>query len=305
LPELPDVTVYVEALTRFLQGREIKAVRLASPFVVRTYDPPLSSVPGHRVLGVSRLGKRVVLALNDELHLVFHLMIAGRFHWKKPGAALNRKSGLVAFDFDHGSLFLTEASSKKRASLHIVRGPTSLREFQPAGIEPLEATVAQFAAALRAENHTLKRSLTDPRFLAGIGNAYSDEILHRAKLSPVLLTQKMTDADIERVHRATQDVLREWIERLRAEVGAKFPEKVTAFRPEMAVHGRFGKPCPRCGSPIQRIVRGDHETNYCATCQTGGKLLADRSLSRLLGDDWPRSFEELDERRERLAGQPS
>lgn len=300
MPELPDITAYIEALERFVAGRRIEAIRLNSPFLLRTADPPLSAARGRIVRGFRRLGKRIVWDLGDGLFLVFHLMIAGRFHWKRRGAALNRKTGLAAFDFENGSLFLTEASSKKRAALHLVRGDEGLEPFRAAGIEPLEGSHNEFALALRAENHTLKRALTDPRIISGVGNAYSDEILHRARLSPVLLTQKMAEPEVRRLFDATREVLTEWIERLRNESGARFPEKVTAFRPEMAVHGKHGQPCPVCGSPVQRIVRAENETNYCATCQTGGRLLADHALSRLLGKDWPRSFEELEERRARL-----
>lgn len=299
MPELPDVTVYCEALQRFIGGRRIEAVRLSSPFLLRTFEPPLSQAVGRSVQGIRRIGKRIVWDLGDGLFLVFHLMIAGRYHWKKRGAPLNRKTGLAAFDFEHGSLFLTEASQKKRASLHVIRGESSLRGFDAGGIDPLTASRADFEAALRRENHTLKRSLTDPRLVAAIGNAYSDEILHRARLSPVLLTSRMTEPDVDALHTATRDVLQEWIQRLRRETGTKFPEKVTAFHEGMAVHGRHGKPCPRCGDPVQRITRADNETNYCATCQTGGKLLADRALSRLLGKDWPRSFEDLEQLRDR------
>lgn len=297
MPELPDVTVYCEALERFIVGKRIEAIRLASPFLLRTFDPPLSAAVGCSVNGIQRIGKRIVWDLGEDLFLVFHLMIAGRYHWKKRGAALNRKTGLAAFDFPHGSLFLTEASQKKRASLHVVRGEAALAEFDAGGLDPLTATADAFGSALRRENHTLKRSLTDPRIVSGVGNAYSDEILHRARLSPVLLTFKMTDDEARRLHAAMREVLTEWTQRLREETGSKFPEKVTAFHDAMAVHGRHGKPCPRCGDPVQRITRADHETNYCATCQTGGKLLADRALSRLLGEDWPRSFEELDQMR--------
>lgn len=302
MPELPDITVYVEALTRLIGQRRIDTIRLASPFLLRTYDPPIADAHGKTIVRVSRIGKRIVWHLDDGLSLVFHLMIAGRFHWKKRGAALSRKTGLASFDFDNGSLFLTEASSKKRASLHVVRGESALAEFHQGGVEPFEATLGKFAKALRSENHTLKRSMTDPRIVSGVGNAYSDEILHRAKLSPVLLTQKISDPEVKRLFDATRTVLTEWTNRLRKEAGEKFPEKVTAFHDEMAVHGRFGKPCPVCASPVQRIVRAENETNYCATCQTDGKILADRSLSRLLGEDWPRSFDELEERKQRLTG---
>ena len=298
MPELPDVTVYIEALRRFIAGRPIEGIRLASPFLLRTAEPALSSATGRIVQGVRRIGKRIVWELEGGLFLVFHLMIAGRFHWKKRGAALNAKTGLASFDFENGSLFLTEASSKKRASLHVVAEEAAVAQFAMGGVEPIDCTLAEFETALRRENHTLKRSLTDPSIVAGIGNAYSDEILHRAKLSPILLTNKMTADEAKRLHSSMRTVLQEWTERLRAQVGDRFPEKVTAFHDAMAVHGRHGQPCPVCGSPVQRIVRADHETNYCPACQTGGKLLADRALSRLLGEDWPRSLDEMERMRE-------
>jgi formamidopyrimidine-DNA glycosylase len=294
MPELPDVTVYVESLAARIGGQPLAGVRLASPFLLRSVDPPLPETFGRRVLGVRRMGKRIVIALEDEHYLVIHLMIAGRFRWKEPGAKIPGKLGLAAFDFPTGTLLLTEAGSKKRASLHAVRGAAALAEHDPGGLEPLTATAAQFRAALRAENRTLKRALTDPRLFSGIGNAYSDEILHRARLSPLQLTGKLTDAAAEGLRRATQAVLTEWTDRLRAEAQDGFPEQVTAFREEMAVHGRYGKPCPACGSPVQRIVYAANEANYCATCQTGGKLLADRALSRLMHADWPRTLEELE-----------
>ncbi len=293
MPELPDVTVYVEALAARVKGQALTGVRVASPFVVRTFDPPLSAAVGKRVLEVRRLGKRIVFELGGDLFLVIHLMIAGRFKWLEAGAKIPGKLGLAAFDFAGGTLALTEAASKKRASIHLAR---SLDEFRRGGLEPLEATPAQFEAALRSENHTLKRSLTDPRLFSGIGNAYSDEILHRAKLSPAQLTQKLPPEDARRLYQATREVLVEWTDRLRAEAGGKFPEKVTAFRKEMAVHGKFKEPCPACGTAVQRIAYADNETNYCPRCQTGGKLLSDRSLSRLLHDDWPRTIEELEEK---------
>jgi formamidopyrimidine-DNA glycosylase len=293
VPELPDVTVYVESIAARVQGQPLSSVRVASPFVVRTFDPPLSAAAGKRVLEVRRLGKRIVLVLEGDLYLVVHLMIAGRFRWGEAGAKIPGKVGLAAFDFPSGTLLLTEAATKKRASLHLV---TSLDEFMRGGIEPLEATPAQFEEALRRENHTLKRALTDPRLFSGIGNAYSDEILHRAKLSPALLTQKISQEDAGRLHGATLAVLTEWTDRLRAEAREKFPEKVTAFREEFAVHGKYKQPCPVCGTAVQRIAYADNETNYCPRCQTGGKLLSDRSLARLLHDDWPRTIEELEER---------
>ncbi|HEY6911519.1 MAG TPA: DNA-formamidopyrimidine glycosylase family protein [Myxococcales bacterium] len=293
MPELPDVTAYVEAISARVAGQPLSGVRVASPFVVRTFDPPLSAAAGKRVVTVKRLGKRIVFALEGGLFLVVHLMIAGRFRWEEAGAKIPGKVGLAAFDFPSGTLLLTEVATKKRASIHLAR---SLDEFQRGGIEPLLATPAQFEAALRSENHTLKRSLTDPRLFSGIGNAYSDEILHRARLSPALLTQKMTAEEVERLHQATRAVMTEWTDKLVAEAGEKFPEKVTAFRPEFAVHGKYRKPCPVCATPVQRIAYADNETNYCPRCQTGGRLLSDRSLSRLLHDDWPKTIEELEEK---------
>jgi len=293
VPELPDVTVYVESIAARVRGQPLRGVRVASPFVVRTFEPPLSAAAGKTVLDVRRLGKRIVFVLERDLFLVVHLMIAGRFRWAEPGAKIPGKVGLAAFDFPSGTLLLTEAASKKRASIHLAR---SLDDFRRGGIEPMEATAAEFEAALRRENHTLKRSLTDPRLFSGIGNAYSDEILHRAKLSPAQLTQKLSSADARALFVATQDVLGEWTERLRAEARAKFPEKVTAFRAEFAVHGKYRQPCPVCGTAVQRIAYADNETNYCPRCQTGGKLLSDRSLARLLHDDWPRTIEELEEK---------
>jgi len=293
VPELPDVTVYVEAIESRVKDRVLLGVRAASPFVVRTFDPPISAAAGKRVLSVRRLGKRIVFELEGGLFLVIHLMIAGRFKWLDAKAKIPGKLGLAALDFENGTLLLTEAATKKRASIHLAR---SLDEFRRGGIEPIESTLAQFEAALRSENHTLKRSLTDPRLFSGIGNAYSDEILHRAKLSPAQLTQKLSGSEAQRLFEATRAVLIEWTERLRAEAREKFPEKVTAFRPEMAVHGKYQKPCPVCGTAVQRIAYADNETNYCPRCQTGGKLLSDRSLARLLHDDWPRTIEELEEK---------
>jgi formamidopyrimidine-DNA glycosylase len=294
MPELPDVVVYVEALERRIVGAVLTGIRLASPFLLRTVEPPLASVIGKHVRTVERLGKRIVIALDDDLFLVFHLMIAGRLRWREPGAKPPGKLGLAAFDFASGTLLLTEAGSKKRASLHAVRGREALRALAPVGLEVLDADLATFRHVFLRERHTLKRTLTDPRLLSGIGNAYSDEILHRARLSPVRLNDSLDDAETARLFDATRAVLLEWTERLRREAGEKFPEKVTAFRPEMAVHGRYRLPCPDCGSPVQRIVHAENETNYCARCQTGGKMLADRSLSRLLHDDWPRTIDELD-----------
>jgi formamidopyrimidine-DNA glycosylase len=292
MPELPDVVVYLECLQRRVAGRTLDRVRLISPFLLRSVEPPPAAVEGKTVRGLRRLGKRLVFELDGELFLVLHLMIAGRLHWKPRGTMTPGKIGLAAFDFADGTLLLTEAGTKKRASLHVVQGEARLAEHQPGGLEVLDADLAAFRAALRRENHTLKRSLTDPHLFSGIGNAYSDEILHRARLSPLTWTNRLTDTEIARLFDAVRDTLMEWLARLRAQAGDGFPEKVTAFRPEMAVHGRFGLPCPVCGAAVQRIVYADNETNYCPRCQTDGKVLADRSLSRLLKDDWPRSIEE-------------
>jgi formamidopyrimidine-DNA glycosylase len=294
MPELPDVTVYIEALERRIAGATLEKIRLLSPFVLRTVEPTPADLAGKRVIGVRRIGKRIVIALNDgledELFIVIHLMIAGRFRWneKPPG-----KIGLAAFDFSSGTLVLTEAGSKRRASIHLLRGEAAVEAMNPGGLEPLDISLDDFRAALTRERHTLKRTLTDPHVFSGIGNAYSDEILHRARLSPVQLTTNLADVEIERLWRATRETLQDWIERLRRDTGEGFPMKVTAFRPDMAVHGRYGKPCPDCETPIQHIVYADNETNYCARCQTGGKLLADRALSRLLHGDWPKSIDEL------------
>lgn len=295
MPELPDVVVYIERLRPRIEGQPLQRVRLASPFLLRSVEPSLDTVTGQPVIGLRRIGKRIVWAFPGDLFLVFHLMIAGRFHWKEGGAKLPGKIGLAAFDFPTGTLTLTEAGSKKRASLHVVQGATALAALDPGGLEVLDADEDRFRTALVKENHTLKRALTDPRIFSGIGNAYSDEILHRARLSPLALTQRLSQAEIARLFTAVQETLHDWTERLRREAGDGFPEKVTAFRAEMAVHGRFGKPCPDCGAPVQRIVYAENETNYCPRCQTGGKVLADRSLSRLLKDDWPRTLEELEE----------
>lgn len=301
MPELPDLTVYLEALHTRIVGQVLERARLASPFLVRSVDPPLRAVEGQRLTGIERLGKRLVFELGDrELFMVLHLMIAGRLRWQKTGAKVPGKLGLAAFDFPNGTLLLTEAGSKKRAALHLVQGRAALAGHDPGGIEPLACDLEAFSAALRRENRTLKRALTDPHLFAGIGNAYSDEILHRARLSPFTLTSRLENAAVERLFAATREVLLEWIARLRAEAGEKFPERVTAFRPEMAVHGKYGQPCPDCGAPVQRILYAENEANYCAGCQTGGKLLADRALSRLLKADWPRSLEELETRRESL-----
>ena len=298
MPELPDVEVYVEHLRRRVVGQPLEHARIASAFLVRSFDPPIRAAEGKRVRSVRRMGKRIVFELDDDLFLVLHLMIAGRLRWRERGAKVPGKLGLAAFDFPTGTLLLTEASPKKRASLYLVRGKAAVDALDPGGLEPLTASTAEFAEALRRENHTVKRSLTDPHLFSGIGNAYSDEILWRAHMSPVRLTSKMTDDEIAGLHEATKATLREWTERLRKETGDDFPEKVTAFRDEMAVHGRYRKPCPACGSPVQRIAYAANESNYCAPCQTGGKLLADRSLSRLMRGDWPKTLEELEARKQ-------
>jgi len=295
MPELPDITVYVEALNRRIAGAALEAVRIRSPFLLRSVDPPISTVKDKVVIEVRRLGKRIVFALEDDLFMVLHLMIAGRLKWREAGKKAAGKIDLAAFDFSTGTLLLTEAGSKRRASLHLIRGTDALAEFDRGGLEVLTASANDFAARLTSESHTVKRALTDPRLFSGIGNAYSDEILHRAKMSPVKLTRRLTGAETEALFHATRATLIEWTDRLRDEIGDGFPEKVTAFRDAMAVHGRYGQPCPVCGSPVQRIRYADNETNYCPTCQTDGKLLADRALSRLLKEDWPRSLEELEE----------
>jgi len=300
VPELPDVTVYVEALRARILGARLERIRLVSPFVLRSVDPPLTTVAGQTVRGLRRLGKRIVIELDGSLFVILHLMIAGRLHWKAAGAKVTGKIGVAAFDFSTGALVMTEAGTKKRAAIHLARGEAALHEHDPGGLEVMEAGLADFAFALRRESHTLKRVLTDPTVLSGIGNAYSDEILHRARLSPVKLTSALTDEEIARLLTATRVTLTEWIERLRAAAAGDFPEGVTAFRPHMAVHGRYGQPCPTCGSPVQRIVHAENETNYCARCQTGGKLLADRALSRLLHRDWPKTLEEMEARRRRV-----
>jgi formamidopyrimidine-DNA glycosylase len=297
MPELPDVVVYIERLRPRIEGQPLERIRLASPFLLRTVDPPIAELAGMKVSGLRRIGKRIVVCLEPDLFLVLHLMIAGRLHWKPRGAKVPARVGLAAFDFPTGTLLLTEAGTKKRASLHVIRGEKALAAHDPRGLEVLEADLTGFRAALLEENHTLKRALTDPRLFSGIGNAYSDEILHRARLSPLALTHRLSDAEVKRLFEATQETLREWVQRLRSEVGEGFPEKVTAFRPGMAVHGRYGQPCPVCGTRVQRIVYADNETNYCPRCQTEGRVLADRSLSRLLKEDWPRSIEELEESR--------
>ncbi|MFQ5699608.1 MAG: DNA-formamidopyrimidine glycosylase family protein [Myxococcota bacterium] len=299
MPEYPDVTLYVEALERMARGRVLERIQIASPFLLRSVEPPLAAAAGRRLIGARRLGKRVVLELEAELFCVLHLMIAGRLRWRARGARIPRRGGLAAFEFEHGTLLLSEASPRKRASLHLVQGSRELGAHDPGGADPFAIDAREFARILRRENHTLKRSLTDPHLLSGIGNAYSDEILHAARLSPLALTQHLDDAELERLFRATRETLARWTARLRAEVGEGFPEKVTAFRPGMAVHGRYRQPCPECGSPVQRIVYAQNEVHYCARCQNEGRLLADRALSRLLRRDWPRSLEELQELRSR------
>ncbi len=294
MPELPDIVVYIEALEQRILGQTLERIRLASPFLLRTISPALAEVEGRTVREVRRIGKRIAIGLEEELWLVLHLMIAGRLHWRAPGVKLPAKRALAAFDFAEGSLLLTEAGSQKRASLHVVRGEDGLRALDPGGLEVRGADLDAFSAALRSENHTLKRALTDPRLFSGIGNAYSDEILHRARLSPVTLTQRLSSEEIRRLFEATIQTLDEWVARLRGEANGGFPEKVTAFRKDMATHGKYGQPCPRCGGKVQRIRYAANETNYCPKCQTGGKLLADRGLSRLLREDWPRTLEELE-----------
>jgi len=296
MPELPDIHLYLERLEATVGGRTLQALRIPAPFLLRTVQPPVSDFVGRKIVAFRRLGKRIVFEMQGDRFMVLHLMIAGRLRWKKRGIAVPRKGGLAAFDFEHGSLLLTEASTRKRASLHLVAGETDLQALDPGGLEVLECDEAQFAAALRHQNRTLKRALTDPQILSGIGNAYSDEILHRARLSPMQRTRPLNDDDMRRLFEATQSTLREWIDRLRAQTGDRFPDKVTAFRPEMAVHGRYREPCPVCGHRVQRIRYAENECNYCATCQTGGRLLADRALSKLLREDWPRTLEELEER---------
>ena len=294
MPELPDIVVYIEALEKRIKGSMLERVRSGSPFLLRTAVPPLSSVEGKRVVELRRLGKRICFGLEGDLWLVLHLMIAGRLHWYEDRGKAAKGRSLAVFEFNTGSLVLTEAGSQKRASLHVVQGEAGLENLNPGGLEIFSATTEQFAQAIRAKNHTLKRALTDPRILSGIGNAYSDEILFEARLSPFTLTQKLTDKEIAHLFDAIKRTLTDWAERLRAESRERFPEKVTAFRPDMATHGKYGQPCPRCGSKIQRIRYGSNETNYCPACQTGGKLLADRALSRLLKSDWPRTPEELE-----------
>jgi formamidopyrimidine-DNA glycosylase len=297
MPELPDILLYLHALHPRVVGQRVVGVRLASPFLLRSIEPPLSAVEGRTVVALHRLGKRIVVEFEGELFLVFHLMIAGRFRWKPPGAKIPGKVGLLAIDFDQGTLVMTEAGTKKRASLHVLSGRSALAQHDPGGLDVLEADLPAFRAALGRDNHTMKRALTDPHLFSGIGNAYSDEILHAARLSPFKQTNSLTEDEVRRLYDATRATLSTWIANLQDEAGADFPEKVTAFHDGMAVHGRYGKPCPDCGSPVQRVVYASNEANYCATCQTGGRLLADRSLSRLLKDDWPRTLEELERRR--------
>ena len=304
MPELPDIELYLSALRPRILGQPLEQARLGSPFLLRTVEPPLASFTGRRVEELRRLGKRIVFAFEGEHFMVLHLMITGRLHWKPRGAKIPGKIGLAAFDFPEGTLTLTEASAKKRASLHLAVGEEALAAFDPGGLEVLTADSASFRAALLAENHTLKRALTDPRLLSGIGNSYSDEILHRAKLSPFQLTRNLTEDETEILFQASRDVLTEWTDRLRSETGDGFPEKVTAFHPKMAVHGRFGQPCPVCGTPVQRLVYADSEANYCPTCQTEGRLLADRALSQLLKGDWPKTLEELEARKRGAATSP-
>jgi formamidopyrimidine-DNA glycosylase len=294
MPELPDIQVYTERLDALLTGRVLERVRLANPFVLRTVSPPVSAVEQKRVEGFRSIGKRIVMELEDDMFIVIHLMVAGRLRWRPPSKKLGGKMVLAEFGFEHGALYLTEAGSKRRAMLHVVQGADALEAFDRGGLDVLATDVAGFAERLRSESHTVKRALTDPRLFSGIGNAYSDEILHRARLSPLTLTGRLSDEDVARLHTAVRDTLIEWTARLRAEVGAGFPDKVTAFHDDMAVHGRHGRPCPVCGASVQRIRYADNETNYCARCQTGGRILADRAMSRLLKDDWPRSIDELD-----------
>ncbi|MHC4729591.1 MAG: Fpg/Nei family DNA glycosylase [Planctomycetota bacterium] len=297
MPELPDLTVYIESLRPRVVDQPLERARISSPFLLRSVDPPVAAVEGKTVRSVERLGKRIVLGTDGDVFCVLHLMIAGRLRWRDRGVKVPRKYGLAAFDFPTGSLLLTEMGARKRASLHLVSGRAALREHDPGGIDVLASDLAGFRAALTRENHTLKRALTDPRTLSGIGNAYSDEILHRARLSPLRWTSRLTDEEMARLHEATRTTLQEWIDLLRAETGDRFPEKVTAFHAEMAVHGRYKQPCPDCGAPVQRIVYAENETNYCARCQTGGKVLADRALSQLLKKDWPRTLEEWEAQR--------
>jgi len=299
MPEFPDVTIYVEALRKRVLGHTLKRVLIRGPFLLRTVSPPVESLQGKQVVAVRRLGKQILIGFEQDLWLALHLMIAGRLHWRTAAPKATAKNFLAVFAFDNGMLTLTEAGSQRRAALHVVAGEEGLRMLDAGGLEVLESSLDEFASVLQSSNHTLKRALTDPRLFSGIGNAYSDEILHRARLSPVAMTQKLAPADIRKLYDAIRETLTEWVDRLRSETGEAFPEKVTAFRPAMAVHGRYGQPCPRCGAKVQRIRYASNETNYCAPCQTGGRLLADRGLSRLLKQDWPRSLEELDELKRR------
>jgi formamidopyrimidine-DNA glycosylase len=297
VPELPDIVLYLEALAPRVLNQPLERVRIGNPFLVRTPTPPIADAEGRRVVGLHRMGKRIVFVMEGDLFLVLHLMIAGRLRWRDRGAAIPRKVGLAAFDFPTGTVLLTEAGSKRQASLHVVDGSRNLAALDPGGLEVLGSTLSEFAEQLRRDRHTLKRALTDPRIFSGIGNAYSDEILHTARLSPMKLTDSLTDEELERLHDATVETLEKWIERLRDDAAGTFPEKVTAFREGMAVHGRYRQPCPVCGSPVQRIVYATNEANYCATCQTAGKLLSDRALARLLKDDWPKTLEDMEKRR--------
>jgi len=299
LPEYPDIIVYVEHLKDLFQEQTLRRIRLANPFFLRTFDPPIDYIGGKKVIGFERMGKRIVFVIEDDYFLILHLMVAGRLHWREKDCKIPPKIGLAALDFSHGSLLITEAGSKKRASLHLIKSREVLEGFNPGGLDVINATFKEFEDRILSENHTLKRALTDPRLFSCIGNAYSDEILHRARLSPIQLTQKMTSKQIKRLYKATQDTLLGWADKLRTETGDKFPENVTAFHEDMAVHGRFGKPCPDCHTKIQRIRYASNETNYCPKCQTGDKLLADRALSRLLKEDWPKSLEELEEKSDR------
>jgi formamidopyrimidine-DNA glycosylase len=303
MPELPDITVYIEALETRVRGRVLERVQIAGPSLLRTAEPAVAQVEGHRVVGLRRVGKRIAIGLDNDLWLVLHLMIAGRLHWSEKPKRPDGRRTLAAFQFEAGCLTLTEAGTRKRASLHVIAGEAGLHALDPGGIDVMKASSQEFAHVLQSENHTLKRALTDPGLFSGIGNAYSDEILHRARMSPVTMTSRMTFEEIEQLHEAVRDSLLDWTARLRAEAAGKFPEKVTAFREGMAAHGRYGQPCPRCGSKIQRIRYADRETNYCAKCQTGGKLLADRGLSRLLKEDWPRTLEEMEERKVQITSQ--
>lgn len=301
MPELPDVELYLSAFRARIVGQQLERIRLATPFLLRSVEPALEATVGRTVTGVRRIGKRIVWELNEEFFLVFHLMIAGRFKWRDRGATVPKRLGLAAFDFAAGTLLVTEAATRKRASLHVVHGEAALAAFDPGGLDVMTSTLDAFSRILQQENHTLKRSLTDPHLFSGIGNAYSDEILHRAKLSPFKLTRQLSANDARALHVAAVEILAEWTARLQADAGVNFPDKVTAFHEGMAVHGRFRKPCPRCGTAVQRIVHGEHEVNYCPTCQTDGRLLADRALSKLLKDDWPRTLDELERRRQKLA----